>query len=119
MVVVMAAIIAAIAVPTYLDHARKARRATAHAALQEAASRQEQFFLDNKTYTAVIGPGGLNMSATAEGGYYTIAVEAPTGACAIDRCYELRAVPQGAQTEDSCNAITLDVDRVRGPAGCW
>lgn len=118
-VVVMAGIIAAIAVPAYREHARTARRATAHVALQEAASRQEQFFLDNKTYTTIIGAGGLNMSATAEGGYYAITVEGPTAACALDRCYKLRAVPQGAQADDPCNPITLDSDLVKGPASCW
>ena len=109
-VVVMAAIIAAIAVPAYKEQARTARRATAHAALQDAASRQEQFFLDNKTYTTTIGPGGLNMSATSEGDYYAIEVDAPTAACAIDRCYKLTARPQGAQAGDSCDPITLDID---------
>ncbi len=52
--VAVAAIIAAIAVPSYQEHTRKSRRAAATAALIDATSRQEQFFLDNKTYTTTI-----------------------------------------------------------------
>ena len=116
---VIAAIIAAVALPAYQDHARKARRAEGHAALIDAASRQEEFFLNNKTYTATVGAGGLNALPTTENGYYAITVDAPTAACPIDRCYQLRATPQGNQATDSCGALTLDFDRVKAPSNCW
>lgn len=118
-VLVLAGIVAAIAIPTYQENARTARRSSAHSALEEAATRQEQFFLDNKTYTTTVGAGGLNMSVTTDGGYYSLSVDAPTAACAIDRCYALSATPQGAQAGDSCDPITLNSDRVKGPVDCW
>ena len=118
-VVVVAAVIAAIAVPSYQAQARKSRRAAATAALFDAASRQEQFFLDNKSYTVTVTAGGLNMSAATEDGAYALSVDAPTGACPIDRCYRVRATPQGAQAGDSCGALTIDSERVKSPSACW
>ena len=118
-VVVVAAVIAAIAVPGYQAQARKSRRAAATAALFDAASRQEQFFLDNKSYTVTVTAGGLNMSAATEDGAYALSVDAPSGACPIDRCYRVRATPQGAQAGDACGALTIDSERVKSPSECW
>jgi type IV pilus assembly protein PilE len=118
-VVVIAAIIAAIAVPSYQQHTRKSRRAAATAALVDATSRQEQFFLDNKSYTTTITAGGLNMGAVTESGTYALSVDAPTGACILDRCYRVRATPQGVQTADTCGVLMIDSERVKTPKNCW
>lgn len=118
-VVVIVAILATVAFPSYQSHMRKARRSNAEGALMDAASRQEQFFLDNRTYTTTIGGGGLNMQPTTEGGHYALAVDAATAACPINRCYSLRATPQGAQAADTCGVLTLASGGDKGPAGCW
>ena len=118
-VVVVAAIIAAIAFPVYQEHVRKSRRAAATAALIDATSRQEQFFLDNKTYTTTLTAGGLNMNATTEDGNYILTVDAPSGACALDRCYSMRATPQGVQAGDKCGALAINSERVKTPSNCW
>lgn len=118
-VVVVASIIAAIAVPTYQQHTRKSRRAAATAALMDATSRQEQFFLDNKTYTTTITTGGLNMQAVTDGGTYTLSVDAPSAACVLDRCYQVRATPQGVQTADTCGVLMINSERVKTPVNCW
>jgi type IV pilus assembly protein PilE len=118
-VVAIAVVIAAIAIPSYQEQARKSRRAAATAALIDASSRQEQFFLDNKTYTTTIIAGGLNMAAVIESGTYALSVDAPTGACLVDRCYRVRATPQGVQAGDKCGALTVDSDRVKTPNNCW
>ena len=118
-VVAVAAVIAAIAIPSYQEQARKSRRAAATAALIDASSRQEQFFLDNKTYTTTIIAGGLNMAAVIESGTYALSVDAPTGACLVDRCYRVRATPQGVQAGDKCGALTIDSERAKTPNNCW
>jgi type IV pilus assembly protein PilE len=118
-VVVVAAIIAAIAVPSYQEQARKGRRSAATAALIDATSRQEQFFLDNKTYTTTIIAGGLSMASVTEDGTYTLSVDTPAGACTLDRCYRIRAVPQGPQNSDKCGPLTIDSERVKTPNNCW
>jgi type IV pilus assembly protein PilE len=118
-VVVVAAIIAAIAIPSYQEQARKGRRAAATAALIDATSRQEQFFLDNKTYTTTIAAGGLNTTAVTEDGTYELLVDAPTGGCLLDRCYLVRAKPQGAQEGDKCGELTINSERRKTPSNCW
>ena len=117
--VAVAAIIAAIAVPSYQEHTRKSRRAAATAALIDATSRQEQFFLDNKTYTTTIVAGGLNMTAVTESGTYSLSVDNPSGACPLERCYLVRAIPQGVQDGDKCGHLTVNSDRVKTPSNCW
>ncbi len=56
-VVVIAAILAAIAYPSYSDYVMRGRIAEATTALQESRVRLEQFFLDNRTYVGAVGTG--------------------------------------------------------------
>jgi len=112
-------ILSSTAVASYRSFAEDARRTTAITALTDAASRQEQFFLNNKSYTATVAGGGINVSATVEGGYYTLGIVAPTAACPLTRCWVLQAVPQGTQANDSCGTLGYDSDGDKTPAGCW
>ena len=116
---VVMAILSSVAVASYRSFTLDARRATAVSALTDAASRQEQFFLNNKTYTAAVGSGGINTSATIDGGYYTLSIVAPTAACALTRCWVMQATPQGTQTDDSCGTLSYNSDGDKTPTGCW
>jgi len=120
-VVAVAAVIATIAIPSYQLHSGKTRRVAATAALIDATSRQEQFFLDNKNYTTTITAGGLNMAVVTQSGTYTLSVDTPPidGSCPLDRCYLVRATPQGVQSDDSCGALTINSERVKTPNNCW
>ncbi len=120
-VVVVVAILASVAYPMYTDQTRKTRRSTAHTALADAASQQEQFFLNNKTYTTSFGSTGLNFPTNTEGDYYTLSVDAPTAGCPIARCYVLRGTPPAGspQASDPCGALTYNSDGVKTPANCW
>ena len=117
--VVVMAILAAIGLPIYQNYTYAARRAEGQQAMVDAASRQEQFSLDSKTYTTIVGAGGLNLNATTQGGYYQLSVQAATLACAITSCYVVVGVPQGTQANDSCGTLTLSSEGDRLPAGCW
>ena len=116
---VVIGVLTAIAMPMYQSQAMASKRANGTAALQDAASREEQFFLDNKSYTTTIGAGGLGVSATTEGGHYVLSVDAPAASCLVTQCYVLRATPQNAQAADPCGALTISSDGERLPAGCW
>ena len=59
-VVVVIGILAAIAYPSYEQYVIRANRSAAQQLMLGIASRQEQYILDARTYTATIGPGGLN-----------------------------------------------------------
>lgn len=105
-VVAIIAVVAAIAYPNYTDYMMKSRRSDAKALLSGMAARQEQYFLDNKTYTAALDDLGYSVNAdgsvTSEKGYYTVAAEA------TPVTYTLTATPQGSQASDKCETLTLD-----------
>lgn len=117
------AILAAIALPAYQDSMRKGRRAEAHAALTDSAARQEQYFMDNKSYTTDMTQLGFTADpATTEKGHYQIEVVNPatTPACPITTCFQMKAVPQGDQASDtSCVLIGLSSLGVKTPTVCW
>jgi type IV pilus assembly protein PilE len=117
--VVIAAVLAGIAMTSYRTYTLQAKRASAIAVLTDAASRQEQFFLNNRSYTETLGAGGLNVDASVEGGAYLVSVDAPTAGCPINRCWSMRAAPQGVQAEDDCGTLINNSDGERSPAGCW
>jgi type IV pilus assembly protein PilE len=76
-VVVVVAILAAIAYPSYQEHLRKGRRATAQAFMMEMANKQQQFLIDTRGYA--LGAGavaalGLTVAASVSD-YYAINVD--------------------------------------------
>jgi len=118
-VVAIIAILATIAYPSYDEQVRKSRRAAARALLMEAATQQEQYFLNDRTYADDVA-GELRVAPTTEGDHYAISVVA--GACPITTCYVLRATPQGAQAGDRCGNLELSSRGVKSPttpADCW
>ena len=119
-VVAIIGILAAIALPAYQDSMRKGRRAEGQAALTDAAVRQEQYFMDNKSYaTTMVALGFTANPASTEKGHYRVSVAAATAACPIATCFLLLAAPQGGQTQDSCATLSLSSLGTKLPAGCW
>lgn len=116
---VVIGVLAGIATPMYQDHVRSGRRAAAQTALADIATRQEQFYLDNKTYTTALGSAGLNTRAVTDGDYYALSVDAATSSCAIANCYVLRAAPQASQAEDDCGTLTMTSQGDKSPSDCW
>lgn len=77
--VVIAAVLAVVAVPTFLDTMRKSRRADAFAALSVLQQAQERFRSSNATYAGNSAlTSGLGLSATTASGYYAIAIGTAT-----------------------------------------
>lgn len=122
-VVVIVGILASIAFPSYRNHVLRSARAEAKAALLNAATRQEQFFLDNKTYANSLD--ALSVSSTTENGAYSLSIDVATAACPLARCYSMTATPQGAQAKDTiCAALTLNSSGTKNATGstpnaCW
>ena len=119
-VVVLVAIMAAIAVPSYQNSVLKSKRTDGKLALSQAASLMEQYYLDNKTYTTDLTLLGYSSSpANSDEGHYQIKVEAATASCPIATCFLLSAAPQGKQTDDTCATLTLNSLGTQAPADCW
>lgn len=120
-VVVIVSILAAIAYPSYTRYVQKSKRSIAHVALQEAAQRQESYFVRNYSYADSLGSLGYGSDTpdTTGGGEYTLSMTAAAaggGACDgsnTDACasFVVTAVPADgkSQAHDSdCQVITLD-----------
>ena len=101
-VVAIAAVLAAIALPSYFGSVRKSRRADAITALNQVAQAQERWRANNSTYTNVLTGAGLNVPNPSSG-YYTLAVTGNTGTD-----YVVTATAAGAQTSDArCTSLRL------------
>lgn len=123
-VVVVVAILAAIAYPSYIDSVRKSRRSDAKNALHAAASREEQYYGDNKTYTdSMKALVYASDPADSPEKYYKISVDnSLLATCDIATCYVLKAVPQGDQAKDThCGTLTVDSkgNKTANSTDCW
>jgi type IV pilus assembly protein PilE len=111
MVVVMVmAVLASIALPSYQEQVRKGRRADALAAMNETAQALERFYTLNNTYT------GYTLRATEQQSprqgdvvFYRIAMRVTDGGVG----YAITATPQ---QEDRCGTLTLNSQGVRAAA---
>jgi type IV pilus assembly protein PilE len=117
-------VLAAIAFPNYMEHMMKSRRNEAKTLLMDIAARQEQYFLDNRSYTNNLA--NLRYSVNADGsvssekGSYTVTVDPLTFTATT---YTLIAAAGPAQVGDPCGDLSLDSEGVHGRSGtgdkCW
>ena len=102
--IAIVAIIASIALPSYNETMRKARRSDASAALTKAAMMQERAYTTNNKFSGVIANLGGN---TSEEGQYTISVDIT--AC-TSSCFILSATPvtgEAQDNDDTCWTISI------------
>ena len=99
-VLAVAAILAAVAFPSYQSQVAKGRRADGKQALVELAQKLERFYTERGTFAGVsLGGGGL-YPAVSSGGYYSLAIISQT----VDG-FTLTATPRGNQAGDACAAL--------------
>lgn len=123
-VVVIVGILAAIALPSFIDSIRDSRRADAFAALAQVQLAQERFrgnhpqFAGSITDAPTDDPPGLGLPATSPRGHYTLAISA---ASATGYTVTATAVPEGTQAGDAgCQRLRIRVERgniFQGAAG--
>lgn len=107
--VTIVGILAALALPSYGNYVREARRADGHLALLQEAQTMERCRSTSWSYA-----GCSLTSATSPENYYTITVVSDA------TTYTLTATAAGAQTNDSgCSPLTLNYLGARLPANCW
>lgn len=124
--VVIVVVLAAVALPSFLDSLRKSRRAEAFAALSAVQQAQERWRSSNAAYSENLteapdatppDPRGLGLSATTTGGLYSVAL---TGTSATGYTVSAVAVAGKSQAADAtCRTLAV---RVTGAqityAGC-
>ncbi|TLY57283.1 MAG: prepilin-type N-terminal cleavage/methylation domain-containing protein [Gammaproteobacteria bacterium] len=121
-VVAIATILFAIAVPSYITYVRQSRRTEARTAVLDLAGREERFFSTNgAAYTNT--PGQLGYTALAStapigGGYYYLTVctvppaaSCPPSAIATAPAYTVTATPVAGQSQENdaqCTSFSVD-----------
>jgi type IV pilus assembly protein PilE len=128
-VMVMVSLLMLVAVPQYLEQVRATHRVLARAELQKVALRQEQFYIEQRSYARELGelgfPGeryvlardGKVLPLPGGGGLYLVSMNSSGGA------YRVSASPLRA--DPRCGELSLDWRGVRaagGPGGldaCW
>jgi type IV pilus assembly protein PilE len=132
-VVAIVAILASIALPSYLESVRKSRRAEARAQLMEAVQYMQRFYSQNDSFRRAIGvesdmalPDALKL--VPRQGAQTYAIDFVAGALQASS-FMLEAVPVGAMKGDRCGTLQINnAGRrtiVANPAGgaaaedCW
>lgn len=131
-VVAIIAIISAFAYPSYTRYVVNTKRTAATSALLRIADRQQQFFMDSKTYTSdltalgfganpyVIADDGRPTVAGADDAVYTIALSNVAATT-----YTITATPLHGQLsrDTKCGNLTLNQAGQRaastGDDDCW
>jgi len=99
-VVAIFALLATIAVPSYLDRVRAARRADAITRISQIQQAQERWRANSTAYGTL---PDLGLSATGAEGFYTLSVSSNTAAS-----YQILATATGAQLSDAdCRFMRL------------
>ena len=130
-VVAVIAILAAIALPSYLAQVRKSRRSDVEQAVQQIALLQERFRADCTTYATAFGYTCPTLATLTfptspyTSTYYTIALTTGTTVG-----YKITATPVGNQAKDTafgtaCTSLVYDFNITtsgavtKTPTACW
>lgn len=113
------AILAALAYPSYTEHLRSARRSEAASVLLDAAARQHQLLIEQRSYSSSFA--ALNLSVPPDlARYYTLSTTVTAGP---PPGFSVAAAPIGAQAGDRCGTLSVDHLGTRsastGADRCW
>lgn len=119
-VVAIVGILAAVAIPSYLDSLRKSRRSDATTSLTRIQLAQETYRLNHATYGNITD---LGIGTSSSDGYYTLNI---TGNNATAYTATATAVSGKSQASDTtvCRTLTLTVTNGGNTVGntdasCW
>jgi type IV pilus assembly protein PilE len=130
---IIIAILAAIAFPSYTGYMQRGRRSEAQQLLVSIANREAQYLLDSRMYTNVIGATGLNANTerftctpsgaptTCANPYYSVTVAVDNAA--LPPTYTVTATALGSQAVDGNLTLTQSGTKERkvgaGPNLGW
>lgn len=114
-VMTIAAVLAAIALPSYQQYMIRSHRSAAQAQMMDLANREQQYFLATRAYadaTTLTASGYALPSEVAAFYSFTITLQAgpPPG-------YIITFTPSGTQASDG--ALTLNSAGVKSPTDKW
>lgn len=134
-VVAIIGILSALGIPAYDRYTTKAARTSGKTMLETAASKLQNYYVNNKSYTTDMTKLGFSASPTlinkqgvetaGSDAMYSIAITQTAG-CSLANCFTLTATPQGAQASNDtdCVNLTLSLVGTKGASGsmgvaCW
>jgi type IV pilus assembly protein PilE len=110
-VVIILGVLAAVALPSFLDSIRKGRRSEAFAAIAAVQQAQERWRSNNPQYTGSLSSLVIS-SPTRPGGYYTLTVSPVTGSEGVAYMVAAEAVSGTSQANDgNCAKLGARVER--------
>jgi len=119
-VVAIVAILAAIALPSYSEHTRRAKITEATSQLADLRVRMEQHFMDNRTYQGTGTGCGVTMPTTTTK-YFTLSCAAPTAST-----YTITATGSGDMSgftytinDQNVRATTAVPTNWTAKSNCW
>jgi type IV pilus assembly protein PilE len=102
---IVIALLAAVALPSFLDSIRKGRRSEAFTAMSALQQAQERWRSNRTSFTSALSDLNIN-STTSPGGYYTLSIASATATG-----YEIQAQAAGSQVSDSaCTKLGVKVE---------
>lgn len=117
--VVIISILTSIALPSYQNYMRKARRGSAESFLMDLAQRQQQYLLDNRAYASAATSLGYASTPGDVSPYYTVAISLTAGPPAT---FSIAATPTSLQSADSCGTLTITSAGTKSSSAgsnCW
>jgi type IV pilus assembly protein PilE len=111
----IAAILAAIAVPSYALFMTKSRRGDTESTLMDIAQREQQYLIDARAYAPNIAALGTTIPADVTA-YYTITINVPA---AVPPTFTITATPIAGTAQAGDYTLTLDNTGAKMPASVW
>lgn len=112
---IIVAILATIAIPTYRDSVRKSKRRAAQSVMMDYASREQQYFVANRVYGTHTDLGCDTSLPTEVVGNYTCAITVSAGP---PPGFTITFTAVGTQAADG-GPLTLTSTGAKGPAAKW
>ena len=110
-------ILSSVAYPSYVDYVIRANRSEGLRELVRIANLQEQYYVDNRSYTALMTDLGLDADPfLTENSHYSI------DATVVDDTFTLVATAKGTQAlkDTSCGTISITNTGKKTPVSiCW
>lgn len=104
----IAAVLAAIAYPSFMAAIYKSRRADGIAAVMRIQQAQERWRSNHSAYTTDASVNGLNVPLVSPDKHYALSISLP--AAANGNAYEITATAQGMQAKDTkCQSLTVSM----------
>lgn len=108
-------ILAAIAYPSYTEYVKRGHRSAAQTYMLDLAQRQQQYFLDSRSYANSVATLNLPVPDSVSK-FYTVTIAVGDS---LPPSYTITATPKFGTTQASDDNLTLDSTGQKTPASKW